>query len=560
MACTKNKYWNWKSGSLNIDTSTGVDFIRNYFDCGIYYFDGEFNVVKFPKGMNLFHGSFILADNVVEFPLGIKFYEKYKYFDNNPNNKKFTENILSIAATSDENIETILTDYPSVFPITAGWYGDPKVAKGYAGRKCDNKCIFSFKLKKDIVMIMIDDDYNIAKILNSSIYPDNMKNNLKNMFTIYNQLPYELITDNPFKRIKYLSKNRISDRNWDLPFAEDICKFIISKNGYSGYCATKQYSTYHQPNFHLEFIFCNALKYMSRDLENVMDWQYNKNMKNIINNPNNIISQMSLYETTNVDFHSGNLLEHSIWSLLFMEFYLNKNIYTMNWINNIDKKVISFTAFIHDIGKMNVNNSNIKVNNKRKKFIYFNVPDHPKIGGEYILEGKKMPIFDFELNQIGYLDINNLFYEYGIPIEYKYLIATLIDLHWYYGKDVVGNYNNSNKTENEIIDILNKYNNKCFSIFQTYFPDNFKTKENYISMIKALILLSIIDVEATQPYGINRIERGNIKELNKESIYYPNITNLPKKYRGGNMFTASNMYSVGIMLGEKLIEFINNKM
>ena len=40
---------------------------RNYFDCGEYFFDGTFNVVKFRKGLTIFHGSYNLSNAQVEF-------------------------------------------------------------------------------------------------------------------------------------------------------------------------------------------------------------------------------------------------------------------------------------------------------------------------------------------------------------------------------------------------------------------------------------------------------------------------------------------------------------
>ena len=39
-----DKKWNWKSGAAYTDTKMPDHPItRNYFDCGIYFFDGTFN-------------------------------------------------------------------------------------------------------------------------------------------------------------------------------------------------------------------------------------------------------------------------------------------------------------------------------------------------------------------------------------------------------------------------------------------------------------------------------------------------------------------------------------
>ena len=68
-----NDKWDWKNGESYTDTNIEggrTQIIRNYFDCGTYFFDGNFNVVKFPKGMTIYHGSFPLANAVVGFPVG----------------------------------------------------------------------------------------------------------------------------------------------------------------------------------------------------------------------------------------------------------------------------------------------------------------------------------------------------------------------------------------------------------------------------------------------------------------------------------------------------------
>lgn len=105
--------WNWKSGDYYIDTTqAGYPITRNYFDCGTYFFDGTFNVVKFPKGMTLYHGSGMLANAVVEFPVGIDYYKPYSYDGGyniplDPENDQF----VTAVATLDESIEEVVSSF-----------------------------------------------------------------------------------------------------------------------------------------------------------------------------------------------------------------------------------------------------------------------------------------------------------------------------------------------------------------------------------------------------------------------------------------------------------------
>lgn len=93
MACNdiNSTIWNWKSGDQYLGSIGQLKIPFNYFSCGTYYFDGSFRVVKFPKGMILYHGSGAIANAGVEFPLGKDFYDpeqEYK-MTNNELNKKF---------------------------------------------------------------------------------------------------------------------------------------------------------------------------------------------------------------------------------------------------------------------------------------------------------------------------------------------------------------------------------------------------------------------------------------------------------------------------------------
>ena len=545
MACSKISN-EWMKGKGFIDKSNKFSNLEmNYFNCGVYYFDGNYNVVKFPKDMEMYHGSAILANALVEFPLGVEYYKPYNEIDNMP---------VSFVGT-EKDIDGMLS---TVIKITPGWYGDAMTAKRYShgsGDKelnniCGDRCVMSYKTKSDIVLFLIDDDYNISKLLNSDA-PTETKNQLIKFFNIEST---PLLNNN---RIT-IKKDRRSERSWDLPFADWLCENVISKENYAGYGATNQLSTYHV-NFHLEIIFCNALSWLRRDLENTLDWQHNNN---IINGKPIItlyLNQLKLFKTTNVKFHAGNLIEHSIWSLLWAEFYLSRP-YFVEHFNPLLKKMLSFSAFIHDIGKMDY--SNTKKNLTTNSLYYFNSVDHPKYGEDLINGVKIYRIVDPNtLKQTSdILNIDELIREFSPDlIEYKSIIALIILNHWYFG-EIFKNYKNYVKKEDK--------QTLCENYLETIYNSSksFKTYEIFYDSLRVIMLVSIADISATQPYGIGNIK--NDKDVdNIKSTYFPFLTNLPKKYKGVNLTKIFDLDGYGmeiyngvLNLSESFYNEINNRM
>lgn len=560
--------WNWKSGEIWNDFTTNIPFNRNYFDCGVYYFDGVFNVVKFPADMSLYHGSGMLADNVVEFPAGIKYYEKYNLDNPESSITVDVEELLSIVVTTDESVEEAITKY---LPITAGWYADPSTSKLYSNKSsnlklnsiCNDRCISAYKLKKDITMLILDDDYNIAKLLasNDKLVPIEIKNLLKAMFSIKNTFANRTNSDNPFVRLHY-EKDRFSNIQWDIPFSKWLCEYVIKVQNYSGYAATTQQSKTHGGSFHLEFVFCDAFKYLERDLTNVLDWQHNN-----ISYPDMLKSymqQLSLYKCTNINFHSGNLLEHSIWSLLFSEFNIKYNTVQIPKFNTDNftieeiKNLTIFTSFIHDIGKMSY--SECKFHNG--SFYYKDIQTHNVLGYEYILGKKEIPIFDSKMNITGNLNIKDIFEVFKINYDkFKDIIALVILLHQFYGKVALNKFNKTDDTNSDEIIlefikmIINDYYTKYLSSNDLLNPNN---KDTLLLFFYILLVTSISDIEASQPYGINRISNMDSipLELNKRSEYFPFITNMPKKYRGGNIINITKIDTNGVILANKMLNYI----
>lgn len=547
-------FWNFKEG----ETFRGAnDFglTRDYFDCGTYFFDGMFNVIKFPKGMSIYHGSAVLANALAEFPAGIRFYDQ---------NGRNVPVDLNIAVTSEDDIEELMVQAGA--NIVPSWYGDLDIAKLYSNtrnydRLCGDRCVFAFKLKKDCVFFNLNNDYNIAKILAERSVPVEQKTNLINMFglsdlnrynpsTLNEDIIRNHLTLRDGNNIKFVNKNRNSSRAWDIPFGSWLCGSVIQTFGYSGYAAEKQITTNHGGQFHLEIVFCDPFKWLSRDYNNINDWQHSLGYDRIPDNDLRkiYIEQLKLYDTTNVNWHAGNLYEHSVWTLLFSEYLMNNPYYRwFNYLENNTKKITAFIAFIHDIGKMfpirieGLDSEIARYNGERKVYVYNAIREHPLIGENYINGELPFPIMNNETNTVAeYMNINNLFNSFGLELDeedlliYKQIASKLIGMHWDFGDRFVRPVN-QDRSERNIQTRTNNFLNFVYTQVKNNLPV-INEPVDFKIFITMLIVISLADILATQPFGVNRFENnpGEAEaELNKRSVFFPFIKNVSKNYKGG---------------------------
>lgn len=509
MACSKISQWEWKKGGqTTINLGGGAEIPMNYFSCGTYYFDGAYQVVKFPQGMQLYHGSGALANANVEYPAGIDFYKPHKMGAPSHINKN---QLMNDAVNQPSH--SVAFETTKFFKVSPGWFGTPNTAKTYSlqnpnfAQTCGDKCINVYELKEDAVFLLLDNNFNIWRLLNDPNVPAKQKDQLRVMFDLKTvEADY---SDSEFGNISIKRKKRRSYRDVDLPFTDWLCTYIPKE--YAGYAANTPVEN-KQRYFHLEFMFCNPLRWLKRNLANPLDWQHSS-LKDAPVEISLLLDQMALYKSTNVDFHAGNLLEHSIWSLLFAEQLVLNN--TKYGIPDLDvQKKIAATAFIHDIGKMAPNSD--RVTKRTHDCVYFSIPEHPEIGGDYIRGTRPLPILGDNMKQIGSFNIYNLLGELGFRQDDLPALAKIIDLHWEFGNYLQRwqDYDDLN-TVDAYIDLVGS--NEPFTLFYS------------------LVIVSVADVLASQPYGMNNLT----VELNHHSRFFPFISNVPKKYRGGDLADAT---------------------
>jgi len=512
-----NSEWDWKKGVSNSANIGKIKIEFNYFTCGVYFFDGKFNVVKFPKGMQLYHGSGALANANVEFPLGSDYYTPTHVSDNRID---FSKLIQNLERHPNEKVETAASEF---FDISPGWFADPRIAKLYSlqnnefAQICDDKCVSVYELAHDAVFIILDNNFNIWRLLNSPTVPEVAKNQLKVMFNLHCQHPS--LDRNAFGKL-YLNKQRRSFRDIDIPFSKWLCRYISKEYvGYAANVSIEQGKMY----FHLEFMFCNPLRWLNRNLKNDIDWQYNTfdSADSIIKQ---FIEQMSFYKSTNINWHAGNLLEHSIWCLLFAEKLMLELPPKYKLPLDIQKKIAA-AAFLHDIGKM----APQEAFKRKHDYIYYSIPTHPKIGSEYINGTRKLPLLDRNMKKVGVFDVSKLIHTFGFVNDSDIsLLSKIVDLHWEFGPLAI-----KWKGDGDMVTVK-KYISKVGN------------NETFLLFI-SLVIISMADILASQPYGIDNLKSSG----NHTSRFFPFIKNVPKKYRGaftnGKAKMKRNLFALSIL-------------
>jgi hypothetical protein len=478
MACNKLKF-DWKKG---FDEKLHVGNLKlpfNYFECGEYFFDGIFNCVKFQKGISVYYQNLIFNNLNYEFPMN-------NFYENNVDENQLIKNVL-------ENPDSSITE-----EISKQRVFEPLWFTSYQEKmKVNKNLVKSYILKKEAIFIILDNENNIIRLLDHPTIPKEIKEKLKEMFSLSDYNPEKIsISKNLKFKIKEFDKNKIVESyksflKWFFP--------ALQKENYTGFVLNKFVNS-----FDSKFMFYNPFEYLERDINSDLDWQY-FNYSNVPTETKKLLEQMKLYKSLNVNTNSGNLFEHSIWSLLFAEqlLLIKKNFKDEKKINFLMKKIVA-CSFLINIGKIDPENNLVK---KRKKdFVYYEIAENKILGIEYINGIKKIPIFNLEtLNFEGFIDISKLLNEFDISLNEINIISSLINEYTEIQKWLT----NWKGSENEVDELINelKGNSKDYQL--------------------ALLVVSLANLLAFESYGT--FER---KNKNISSIFFPFITNVPKKYKG----------------------------
>jgi hypothetical protein len=248
-----------------------------------------------------------------------------------------------------------------------------------------------------------------------------------------------------------------------------------------------------------------------------------------------LIENFKQYKTTN-EFHSENLLQHSIWtgSAVLNWFETNDQ-----WVKDIDKndlKIAFIAALLHDVGKA----GDLGVNFSTKI-------EHPQTGFEY-LTNKKDYLFDKSQK----FDFEKMFDSIEISQENRKLIAILAGIHEDFGKSILADYK--------------KEDGKLFENFLKKL-EKFVKETNYNNgkvdarLLRLALLISAADVKGAQKVTCSSSTLLKyLKQFNinlKEDLF--DKTNTPKNKSPQNKYDQDNFEKKGKEIRSKLIYYFIKK-
>lgn len=238
------------------------------------------------------------------------------------------------------------------------------------------------------------------------------------------------------------------------------------------------------------------------------------------NTLNRLLQDFSRYSTSNTGFHEGNVRQHSIWVSKFISTWFTKgNSFTKELNAERDSNLAILTGLLHDVGKCGDG-----------KTTFTTKPNHPSVGREYILGGKKYA------TENSNIDFNILFTELNINDSDKRTIAALVAAHHTLGECL----NGGSSAE----DYLNKLKN-C--------AQQAGLKEDAVDerFIRLATLISAADVKGSRHYSDNESKL----EVCKHQIDVPSDRVREVKV---DHFNTYEYGTKGIELRDKAIEIMKN--
>ena len=570
----------------NGENSPGFDKdgnVRTLFDCAKYFYDGMYNVLEFQQGTIVYHGSSSMAYKNVEFPLGNDYYE-----------------------TRDEEKGESAELLQRYKKIDLSFYGDLSIARdkskgeGPNGFLCGDKCTYSYIAKKNMTFLDLSNPQTLLKLVNTfgereaflfTLYHGETYNYIslnnqsiqitpeaigyinvallsytlpddpskqhfrefareavkrwKEKFTDVQRLPSRennlLVKYHPLIRFRVDGVNR-SSMNFPNYILPKIIMEYCEKNGYAGYA----YIPIGKMNGEVipgEIVLGAKVKtYLQRNYDDPYDWQYNDD-KYIFGSIGKLLNDMKEYKTT--DNNAGDLLEHSVWTALFVQWMYKVGHPSVQGIQNNSqfRKIVIAAAFLHDIGKAGDH-----------VFIYQDKTDYAEKGANYIRNNSYL------IKDGSVINMHEVIQEMGISLTNLTTLVFLIRWQWDIGNIIRETQRRGNSTTQSIAEnIYRKYVQMCIETN----INSWKT-EMKAHLFMALYILWSANIMASQPF----IGKASLKQLtarvtrnsNLAGLYFneyleefPYIANLPKIHRGSNKYTEFGIQDVNVLTGDYAI-------
>ena len=541
-----------------------MDWIKNLddSDVGNYWYTHTekfpgFETIIIPKNFSVYHGGGAMKANV-EFPMGLPYYTPIINPDDPRRITAEQREILRNKSIPQDMTKKYSEDITERY-IEHSFFGTYETAKAYSSQipGCGINCVGVYKFREKTNIVDMGDAGTVHSLL---FFPNNLDQfDREFLAEAYGITSLDPTRRNEFWRLgqnanleftKPVRKSLRNVQQGDHPYRPDKpAYFIIPKLielfksfGFKGFANPRTGRRFS------EFIIFNPLETLERDISNEIDWQKQPDLE-LLQEMGILIKNMKLYDTTNIDFHAGDLYAHSVWVALNVQKWMieDGNKWTLNLKKNVGSdfviisKLCVISAFLHDIGKMG------------GLLIFYDKPDHPELGADYLSKTKLLP-----LKSGNYLDVDALFAQIipeGFSEKYaKNFIIGIVRFHWLFG-DYLRQYIAKTLTLEQAKNAyLEKIRAWWYSIFVAVLEGG---KDKYFRIfVTSLMIVSACDVLGSQVFVENKLFEMFEREIARKSkvnvnaflIGYEYIVNSPKKHRGGDKFKDFKYDTVGFEL------------
>jgi len=211
---------------------------------------------------------------------------------------------------------------------------------------------------------------------------------------------------------------------------------------------------------------------------------------------NDILEEMRKFKVIETDtcWHCGDLYEHSIWTMLYLdEALINNSSMILPFRGNITiehmgskypeiRRLLNIAALFHDIGKIGDG-----------LYEYVRKPEHPYTGMCYTLTGK----INSDTHQINF---HAALFDMGLSSDKIVILSGLIYSHWDFGY-----YLHRAIYEYGLYQAANEYINLTINKIRSIDPylKCITSKDDLILYFEMLMLVSAADIIASKPYPVD---------------------------------------------------------
>ena len=353
-----------------------------------------------------------------------------------------------------------------------------------------------------------------------------------------------VITDfQTWKSKNSIFENRLTNENLNfLGFPENCLTPMFSQimnycqiNGYDGFAYRPCINYNSEITSGLIALGFNQHNTLRRDLDNPYDWQSSQDIQ-MYGEVTRLIQDLKEYKTTNINLYSGNIIETTMWSVLYMNWlYAISHPVVSNLGNEYMKKCLLASAFLSEVG-----------NAGDRVFTYYDKPDrYDKISGYF--EGTDTYI----AKDGSTIDLYKVLNEMNVPEMYHNFAIFLLKHTEFFKNLILTNQNRPN------IDRL--FYGHLSDLFNIEFSNGIDTDTKYL-IFRALFAMIHVKILSYRSYPTGKklnefIQTYSNKKANKQGhlLYeliaktndyvatHPYIINRPSLYVGNSLVYTDNI-------------------